>query len=287
MSRTLAALKGEQSTNNVLTDISRRVQKVSGPLIAYLAALVDVLQQQPSASTKLLNATRRAMAEDAEPWRWSNVVIGVANIARIQKDADSELAARQAAVEVLRQAVADVDGHRTQRAALYGLAALYFRRKQYDAVVPIMEEIVVLGEEHNAPHVESDRAALEIVRMRMLEAPGQAVRDHIHEWKQGSRSEVTLSVLLDLIARRTVAVLRSGDPAAREDLAEDLALLRGVQPLPIEGTHAFLHLLQCWLRHEPDMEEQIARLRPNLSLRFYEMFQQIRQQIRQSPTTTS
>jgi tetratricopeptide (TPR) repeat protein len=258
---TTSALRGEIDTAALRAELAGLV--VDDALAAYIAALIHSLDRDAAAPPQLLAAAETIMAASS-PAERASVLNGVANVADLLGDGETELVARERAIAALREAGDDRDTLVRLSVQLYNLAMQHQQRDDFAAAVPLLEEVVALDERTDHPDLASDRATLEAVRRRAAGAPDPALRDVITAWRDGTRDADGLAVLLNDVCQHVVAVMRGANAAAREALAQDLALLRAARPLAIPGANDFLHLLQLWLRDEPGMAVQRERLRASL-----------------------
>ncbi len=110
------------------------------------------------------------------------------------------------------------------------------------------------------------------------------LRQRIMRWRDAGCDVASLDVLLDAIQAMALELLRAectscgSIVAKRWALAEDIAYVRAVRPLPIEGVHAFLHVLQLLLRHEPGMRDEAQQIATRLPERFAAIVKDIYEQ---------
>jgi hypothetical protein len=232
------------------------------PLHAYIAALVAALDGAPGAAVALL-AAAGPLLTDGTAAEQADAMAGIANVAKQLDDPATELVARRQAISAQRAAGEERESLVSLSVMLYNLAMLHIRQDNHAAAVPLLEEVVALDQRTGHPDLESDRAALEQAR-RAAGLANVTLRDAIVAWRDGGRAEDSFATLLNDICNYVVAALREGTAHDRGELAQDLAQVRAVRPLPIAGASDFLHVLQLWLRGEPEMIERAERIRAAL-----------------------
>jgi tetratricopeptide (TPR) repeat protein len=266
---TTAALRGQRPSDQVRVALAQLLSDggASGAattsLHEYIAALIASLDGADGAASALLAAAGPLLAAGT-PAERADALVGIANVAELLEDAAIELAAHRQAIAAQRDAGAERETLVALSVMLYNVAMLHTRQGDHAAAVPLLEEVVALDERTGHPDLESDRAALESVRQRAAGVPDATLRDAIGAWRDGGREEAGLITLLDAICGLVIAALRDGTTHQREALAEDLAQLRAVRPLPIAGASDFLHVFQLWLRGEPEMIARAERIRAAL-----------------------
>lgn len=110
-----------------------------------------------------------------------------------------------------------------------------------------------------------------------------SLRQRIMHWRDAGCDAVQLEVLLDAIQAMALELLRAECTscgiivAKRWALAQDIAYLRAVYPLPIAGVHAFLHILQLLLRDEPGMRDAAQQIATHLPERFATLVEEVYQ----------
>jgi tetratricopeptide (TPR) repeat protein len=258
---TTRALRGEIPPEALRAELAGLT--MDDPLAAYVAALLRSLDREPAAPEYLLSAAEPILAA-ASPAESTDLLSGIANIAALLEDAEVEQVARRRAINVQRQAGDDRETLVQLSVMLYNLAMDHQKRRDFGAAVSLLEEVVALDQRTGHPDLESDRAALEAARRRAAGIPEPTLRDAISAWRAGNPDQESLAELLNLIFTVVVATMQNGDAATRDTLAQELAHLRAARPLPIAGTNDLLHVLQLWLRDEPGMAEQAARIRTTL-----------------------
>ncbi|NJK81669.1 MAG: tetratricopeptide repeat protein, partial [Chloroflexaceae bacterium] len=195
----------------------------------------------------------------------ADALVGIGNLARSLEDAATEQRAREGAVAAFREAGDDRDTLVQLSVALHNLALFYINQEDYDAAIPLLEEVVALLDAQSAhPDLESDRAALEHMRRRAAGEPEPGMREAVAAWVEGGRNEEQFAALLNGICNLYVQVMTTGSREQQAELAHDLAYVRAARPLPIAGSNDFLFILQLLLRGEPEMVARAIQQRAAL-----------------------
>ena len=94
----------------------------------------------------------------------------------------------------------------------------------------------------------------------------------INQWMTSAREATGLTTLLNRVCQTVVAVMKTTDPEARQQVVEHLEPLVATDSLPIDGAMSFLQTLQAWLRGD---ETQWQTLLPQLNDRFQSVITQM------------
>ena len=253
--------RGQMPAADLRADLERLSAEAT--LTPITTALLAALDGAADAAATLLVAAEPLLAQGAAAER-ADALAGIGNLAALLDDHATELRAREAAVAAFRAAGDDRQSLVNLSIALYNLAMLYARQGNHAAAVPLLEEVVALDERTGHPDLASDRAKLEEMRRRAAGLPEVSLVDVIAAWRDGDRDHEQFATLLNLVCNLYVQTMRAGSSDQRERLAEDLAHLRAIRPLPVAGTNDFLAVLQLRLRDEPGMTERAARIAATL-----------------------
>jgi len=253
--------RGQMPAADLRADLERLSAEAT--LTPITTALLAALDGAADAAATLLVAAEPLLAQGAAAER-ADALAGIGNLAALLDDHATELRAREAAVAAFRAAGDDRQSLVNLSIALYNLAMLYARQGNHAAAVPLLEEVVALDERTGHPDLASDRAKLEEMRRRAAGLPEVSLVDVIAEWRDGDRDHEQFVNLLNLVCNLYVQTMSDGSSDQRERLAEDLAHLRAIRPLPVAGANDFLAVLQLRLRDEPGMTERAARIAATL-----------------------
>ncbi len=253
--------RGQLAGAGVRADLERLAAETT--LAPVATALLAALDGAADAAATLLVAAEPLLAQGAAAER-ADALAGIGNLAALLDDHATELRAREAAVAAFRAAGDDRQSLVNLSIALYNLAMLYARQGNHAAAVPLLEEVVALDERTGHPDLASDRAKLEEMRQHAAGLPEVSLVDVIAEWRDGDRDHEQFVNLLNLVCSLYVQTMSDGSSDQRERLAEDLAHLRAIRPLPVAGANDFLAVLQLRLRDEPGMTERAARIAATL-----------------------
>jgi tetratricopeptide (TPR) repeat protein len=253
--------RGQMPAADLRADLERLSAEAT--LTPITTALLAALDGAADAAATLLVAAEPLLAQGAAAER-ADALAGIGNLAALLDDHATELRAREAAVAAFRAAGDDRQSLVNLSIALYNLAMLYARQGNHAAAVPLLEEVVALDERTGHPDLASDRAKLEEMRRHAAGLPEVSLVDVIAEWRDGDRDHEQFVNLLNLVCNLYVQTMRDGSSDQRERLAEDLAHLRAIRPLPVAGANDFLAVLQLRLRDEPGMTERAARIAATL-----------------------
>ena len=253
--------RGQMPAADLRADLERLSAEAT--LTPITTALLAALDGAADAAATLLVAAEPLLAQGAAAER-ADALAGIGNLAALLDDHATELRAREAAVAAFRAAGDDRQSLVNLSIALYNLAMLYARQGNHAAAVPLLEEVVALDERTGHPDLASDRAKLEEMRRHAAGLPEVSLVDVIAEWRDGDRDHEQFVNLLNLVCNLYVQTMRAGSSDQRERLAEDLAHLRAIRPLPVAGANDFLAVLQLRLRDEPGMTERAARIAATL-----------------------
>jgi tetratricopeptide (TPR) repeat protein len=253
--------RGQLAGAGVRADLERLAAETT--LAPVATALLAAMDGAADAAAALLVAAEPLLAQGAAAER-ADALTGIGNLAALLDDHATELRTREAAVAALRAAGDDRQSLVNLSIALYNLAMLYARQGNHAAAVPLLEEVVALDERTGHPDLASDRAKLEEMRRHAAGLPEVSLVDVIAEWRDGNRDDEQFANLLNLVGNLYVQTMRDGSSDQRERLAEDLAHLRAIRPLPVAGANDFLAVLQLRLRDEPGMTERAARIAATL-----------------------
>lgn len=86
--------------------------------------------------------------------------------------------------------------------------------------------------------------------------------------------------IINFVCNLYIQVMRDDSLDQREKLADELAHVRAVRPLPIAGANNFLTVLQHTLRGKAELLEQATRLRATLPAPLAEVLVEMEQRIR-------
>jgi tetratricopeptide (TPR) repeat protein len=253
--------RGQMPAADLRADLERLSAEAT--LTPITTALLAALDGAADAAATLLVAAEPLLAQGAAAER-ADALAGIGNLAALLDDHATELRAREAAVAAFRAAGDDRQSLVNLSIALYNLAMLYARQGNHAAAVPLLEEVVALDERTGHPDLASDRAKLEEMRRHAAGLPEVSLVDVIAEWRDGDRDHEQFVNLLNLVCNLYVQTMSDGSSDQRERLAEDLAHLRAIRPLPVAGANDFLAVLQLRLRDEPGMTERAARIAATL-----------------------
>ncbi|WP_296753341.1 tetratricopeptide repeat protein [Roseiflexus sp.] len=253
--------RGQLAGAGVRADLERLAAETT--LAPVATALLAALDGAADAAATLLVAAEPLLAQGAAAER-ADALAGIGDLAVLLNDSATELRAREAAVAAFRAAGDDRQSLVNLSIALYNLAMLYARQGNHAAAVPLLEEVVALDERTGHPDLASDRAKLEEMRRRAAGLPEVSLVDVIAAWRDGDRDHEQFATLLNLVCNLYVQTMSDGSSDQRERLAEDLAHLRAIRPLPVAGANDFLAVLQLRLRDEPGMTERAARIAATL-----------------------
>jgi tetratricopeptide (TPR) repeat protein len=253
--------RGQMPAADLRADLERLSAEAT--LTPITTALLAALDGAADAAATLLVAAEPLLAQGAAAER-ADALAGIGNLAALLDDHATELRAREAAVAAFRAAGDDRQSLVNLSIALYNLAMLYARQGNHVAAVPLLEEVVALDERTGHPDLASDRAKLEEMRRHAAGLPEVSLVDVIAEWRDGDRDHEQFVNLLNLVCNLYVQTMSDGSSDQRERLAEDLAHLRAIRPLPVAGANDFLAVLQLRLRDEPGMTERAARIAATL-----------------------
>ena len=253
--------RGQMPAADLRADLERLSAEAT--LTPITTALLAALDGAADAAATLLVAAEPLLAQGAAAER-ADALAGIGNLAALLDDHATELRAREAAVAAFRAAGDDRQSLVNLSIALYNLAMLYARQGNHAAAVPLLEEVVALDERTGHPDLASDRAKLEEMRRRAAGLPEVSLVDVIAAWRDGDRDHEQFATLLNLVCNLYVQTMSDGSSDQRERLAEDLAHLRAIRPLPVAGANDFLAVLQLRLRDEPGMTERAARIAATL-----------------------
>ena len=253
--------RGQMPAADLRADLERLSAEAT--LTPITTALLAALDGAADAAATLLVAAEPLLAQGAAAER-ADALAGIGNLAALLDDHATELRAREAAVAAFRAAGDDRQSLVNLSIALYNLAMLYARQGNHAAAVPLLEEVVALDERTGHPDLASDRAKLEEMRRHAAGLPEVSLVDVIAEWRDGDRDHEQFATLLNLVCNLYVQTMSDGSSDQRERLAEDLAHLRAIRPLPVAGANDFLAVLQLRLRDEPGMTERAARIAATL-----------------------
>jgi hypothetical protein len=253
--------RGQLAGAGVRADLERLAAETT--LAPVATALLAAMDGAADAAAALLVAAEPLLAQGAAAER-ADALTGIGNLAALLDDHATELRTREAAVAAFRAAGDDRQSLVNLSIALYNLAMLYARQGNHAAAVPLLEEVVALDERTGHPDLASDRAKLEEMRRHAAGLPEVSLVDVIAEWRDGDRDHEQFVNLLNLVCNLYVQTMSDGSSDQRERLAEDLAHLRAIRPLPVAGANDFLAVLQLRLRDEPGMTERAARIAATL-----------------------
>ncbi|NJP07897.1 MAG: tetratricopeptide repeat protein [Chloroflexaceae bacterium] len=248
-----AVLRGDQSRTTLMERLQEHQQTTNMTMLSFVNALLATLDALPGSVTMLL-AVSGSVLHQGQFADQASAYQGIAGIANILGETETELEARKAAIECQRQAGESRAALMQLSSMLHNLATLYQHLEQYDAALPLLQEVVAIDEQIGHPELPADRAALEALQLQVT-----GPRAAIERWLQSYRDEDGLQALLNLVEHLAIGAMREDNRAQREALAEHLARLRAIRDLPIEGAYDFLHVLQLWLRNEPGMAQKPNR----------------------------
>jgi len=253
--------RGQLAGAGVRADLERLAAETT--LAPVATALLAALDGAADAAATLLVAAEPLLAQGTAAER-ADALVGIGNLADLLNDNVTELRSREAAVAAFREAGDDRQSLVNLSIALYNLAIFHAGQENYAAAVPLLEEVVALDERTGHPDLASDRAKLEEMRRRAAGLPEVSLVDVIAAWRDGDRDDEQFATLLNLVCNLYVQTMSDGSSDQRERLAEDLAHLRAIRPLPVAGANDFLAVLQLRLRDEPGMTERAARIAATL-----------------------
>lgn len=274
--------RGQMPGAGVRADLERLSAEET--LTSITAALLAAIDGATDAAAALLLAAEPLLAQGTAAER-ADALVGIGNLADLLGDQETELRAREAAVAAFRAAGEDRQTLVNLSIALYNLAIFHAGQENYAAAVPLLEEVVALDERTGHPDLESDRAKLEELRRRASAVPEATLVDVIAAWRDGERDHEQFVSLLNLICNIYVQTMRHGSGAQRDRLAEDLAHLRAIRPLPIAGANDFLAVLQLRLRDEPGMAERATQIQAALPTQLAQALVSMEQQLSGEPVS--
>jgi tetratricopeptide (TPR) repeat protein len=259
-----ATRRGEHSRD----EIRSTLQEIeAGAMLAnYIAALLDILAET-STTIAQLSAAAEDVAASSTPTEQVDLFMATATLADDLDDAEGEITARERAIAAQRNVGTDRETLVHLSVMLYNLASRYGQLGRHADAVPLLEEVVALDERNQHPDLEADRQTLAVARRRAGGTEQPTLRAAIEAWKTTTDQE-SLALLLNALCNLVVEAIRDKDMATRDQIAEDVAALRMVRPLPIPGTNDFLHVVQLMLRDRPGMAERATQLRATLPENF-------------------
>ncbi|MGQ9829509.1 MAG: tetratricopeptide repeat protein, partial [Roseiflexus sp.] len=276
--------RGEIAAADVRADLERLSAEAT--LTPITAALLAAIDGAADAATALLVAAEPLLAQGTAAER-ADALVGIGNLADLLGDQETELRAREAAVVAFREAGDDRQNLVNLSVALYNLAIFHAGQENYAAAVPLLEEVVALDERTGHPDLASDRATLEEIRRRASGTPEVSLVDVVTQWRDSGGDDEQFVSLLNLVCNLYVQAMRNGGTTQRERLAEDIAHLRAIRPLPVAGANDFLAVLQLRLRDEPGMAERATQIQAALPTQLAQVLAQMDRQIRGEPVAPS
>ncbi|HEU4327717.1 MAG TPA: tetratricopeptide repeat protein, partial [Roseiflexaceae bacterium] len=253
---TVRARRGQISAADVQATLG---QLPDDPRLAPVAAaLRAALGGAADAAAALLEAAAPLLAVGA-PAERADALAGIANLAGLLGDEETELRAHTDAAAALREAGDDPQILTYLSITLYNLGIIHARREDDATAVQLLEEAVALAQRTGHSNRAGFDAALDQIRRRRDGKQPVSFADAVVRWRDGGRDGEQFAALLTLACNLFVQAVRAGDAEPRRRLANDLALLRAARPLPLPGARDLLHVLQLRLRGEPGMAERAAQ----------------------------